>query len=99
MNASAATRPPTPRRAPATAEEFLEREEALALQRLTSVVQRAADELCPASELRPLIRRHPFLATGLGAFLGFVSGPHMLRVLAKIARVTSGSVLLRVIRG
>lgn len=47
----------------------------MAIQRLTDSVRRLGDDLGSAADLRGRIRRHPLLATGLGAFLGFVGGP------------------------
>jgi hypothetical protein len=79
----------TPRLRPATPEEFLDCEEALAIQRIADSVQRLGDDLCAATDLRRRIRRHPFLATGLGGFAGFVGGPLMLRALKGMLTLTS----------
>jgi len=60
-------------------EELLDQEEALAIQRITESVHSTGEELCSAAELRPTIRRHPFLAVGLGAAAGFFGGPLLVR--------------------
>ena len=60
---------------PTTVEELLDHEEALAIHRLRSSVQRAGEAVCTAVDLRPSIQRHPLLAMGLGAALGFVGVP------------------------
>lgn len=64
---------------PATVGELLDHEEALAVQRLRASLQQAGEDLCAAIDLRPSIRRHPILATGLGAALGFAGGPLLPR--------------------
>ena len=48
---------------------------------LTSV-QRFADDLVAATDLRGRIRRHPYAAMALGATLGALGGPGLLRKLA-----------------
>src|SRR5688572_20891113 len=68
-----------PRPRPATVEALLDREEAMAIQRLTDSVQRLGSDLSAAADLRGRIRRQPLLAAGLGAFLGFVGSPFVLR--------------------
>jgi hypothetical protein len=88
MKTARATRP---RLLPATAEELLDREEALAIQRIASSVQRVGDDLCAATDARGRIRRHPFLATGLGALAGFVGGPLILRGLKRVLTMTSNT--------
>jgi hypothetical protein len=78
------TNAPTKQRQPATAEELLDHEEALAIRRLASSVERLGDDLCIAADLRPRIRRHPFIATGLAAIAGFVGAPLVLRTLGRV---------------
>lgn len=75
----------TPHPGPATVQALLDHEEALAIQRIAGSVQRLGDDLCVATDLRRRIRRHPFLATGLGALAGFVGGPLLLRVFQRIS--------------
>jgi hypothetical protein len=58
---------------------LLDREEALAIHRISASAERLGDELFTALDLRGQIRSHPLLAAGLGAFLGFVGGPLVLR--------------------
>jgi hypothetical protein len=70
-------------------DELLDNEEALAIQRIASTVQRFGDDLCVAADVRQRIRRHPFLATGLGAFAGFVGGPPILRTVVRLLTATS----------
>jgi len=76
-------------------EQLLDREEALAIQRLADSVQNLGEDVCAMAELRPRIRRHPFLATGLAALLGVVAGPPVLRRLERIATATAGLPALR----
>jgi hypothetical protein len=38
-----------------------------------------SEELCVATGLRPVIRRHPLLAIGLSSVAGFFGGPMLLR--------------------
>ena len=68
---------------PKTVEKLLDREEALALQRISETVARVGDDLLGATDLRGKIRRHPFLAAGLGAGLGFVAGHLVLRTIKR----------------
>lgn len=79
----------TPHLQAATAEEFLDHEEGLATQDIADSVQRLGNDLCASADLRRRIRRHPFLATGLGAVLGFVGGPLILRALERRVSMTS----------
>jgi len=92
MNASAAskTTPRTPRRPRLTVEQLLDREEALAIQRLADSVQNLGEDVFAMTELRPRIRRHPFIAAGLGALLGFVGGPIILRGLKRVVSAAAG---------
>lgn len=76
MSAAKITMHPHP---PATAEELLDREEARAIQHIVDAVQHVGSDLCAAADVRRRISRHPFLATGLGAFVGFVGGPLILQ--------------------
>ena len=94
---AAGTRPP--RLQPTTAEELLDDEQARAIQEIAASVQRSGEELCGAAGLRPRIRRHPFVAMGLGAFLGFVGVPLVPRALLRTLAATSSAILVRVIRG
>jgi hypothetical protein len=68
---------------PTTAEELLDREEDLALQRIAGTAQSLGEDLCTALDLRGSTRRHPFLATGLATVLGFVAGPLVPRAFKK----------------
>ncbi len=74
---------------PSTVEALLNREEALAIQTITSSVQRLGDDLCVAIELHRPTLRHPLLALGIGAFVGFVACPLFLRALMGIRAATS----------
>jgi hypothetical protein len=80
----------TRHRRPATAEELLDHEEALAIQRIAGSVQRLGDDVLVATDLRGRIRRHPFLAVGIGAFSGFVGGPLLLGTLERVMTMTAG---------
>jgi hypothetical protein len=73
-----------------TVEALLDHEEALAIQRIADSVQRLGDDLCAASGVREKIRRHPFLATGVGAVCGFVGGPLLLRACERLLVATTG---------
>jgi hypothetical protein len=97
MNASEAstTSPRTLRRPRPTVEQLLDREEALAIQRLADSVQNLGEDMCTMAELRPRIRRHPVLATGLAALLGFFGGPPVLRGLERVATAAAGLPALR----
>jgi hypothetical protein len=53
-------------------------------------VQNLGEDVCVATDLRPRIRRHPFLATGLAGVLGFFGGPLVLRGLRRVLEATSG---------
>jgi hypothetical protein len=75
---------------PATVEQLLEQEEARAIQRLASSLHRLEHDVLAAVELRARIRRHPFLATGLGAALGFAAAPLAPRILRWIVTAASG---------
>jgi hypothetical protein len=70
-------------------DELLDNEEALAIQRIATTVQRFGDDLCVAADVRQRIRRHPFLATGLGVLAGFVGGPPILRTVKRLLTATS----------
>jgi hypothetical protein len=59
-------------------EELLDYEESLAIQRIASSVQRLGDDVLAETDLRGRIRRHPFLALGIGAVSGFIGGPLLL---------------------
>ena len=74
---------------PRTVEQLLDREEALALQRISAAVHQLGDDLCTATDLRGRIRRHPLLAAGLGACLGFVGGPFVRRTLERALGATA----------
>jgi hypothetical protein len=80
-------------------EQLLEREEALATQSISEAVLHLGDELCSATDLRARIRRHPLLATALGAGLGFVGGPPLLRALRPFLRAATALTSLRGLRG
>ena len=64
--------------------QLLDREEALAIQRISETLQNAGEGLCRATDLRARIQRHPYLYAGLGACLGFVGGPFVGRTLARV---------------
>jgi hypothetical protein len=49
---------------------------------LLTGVQRFADDFCDATDLPGRIRRHPFAAMALGAGLGALGGPPLVRRLA-----------------
>lgn len=91
MNASetSAARPTPPHPQPTTAEELLDHEEALALQKIADSARRLGDDVCAAADLRRRIRRHPLLASGLGVFVGYVGGPLFLRAFERILALTS----------
>src|SRR5690349_23443140 len=72
-----------------TVEQLLDREEALAIQRVSEALQHVGEELCGATDLRGRIRRSPYLAAGLGACLGFVGGPWVLRTLGHVLGAAS----------
>lgn len=69
--------------------ELLDHEEALALQGIVEALQRAGEGLAEAAALRSRIRRHPWLATGLSACAGFVGGPILLRLSARLLGATA----------
>jgi hypothetical protein len=71
-------------------EQLLDREEALAFQRISEALRHAGEGLLEATDLRGKIRRHPFLAAGLGAGLGFFGGSFVLRALKRVVSATSG---------
>jgi hypothetical protein len=71
-------------------EQFLEQEEARALQRVTASVERLGDDVCAASSVRERIRRHPLTAVGLGAVLGFVAGPPLLHAFQRLLGSSAG---------
>lgn len=75
---------------PRTVEQLLDREEALAFQRISEALRHAGEGLLEATDLRGKIRRHPFLAAGLGAGLGFFGGSFVLRALKRVVSATSG---------
>src|SRR6185369_9439757 len=88
MNASG-TNPagaPIRKSRPRTVEQLLDREEALAFQRISEALRHAGEGLLEATDLRGKIRRHPFLAAGLGAGLG----SFVLRALKRVVSATSG---------
>jgi hypothetical protein len=95
MNASEAStiRNTTSRQLRPMVEQLLDREEALAILRLADSVQNLGEDVCAMAELRPRIRRHPFLATGFAALLGVVAGPQVMRGVKRIA--TAGLPALR----
>ena len=64
-----------PQRAPESARELLDREQARVLDSLAVSVRRLGETLCAAAELRPAIRRSPLLTSGLAVLLGFVGSP------------------------
>jgi len=72
-----------------TVEQLLDREEALALQRISTAVQNVGEGLLAATDLRGSIRRHPFLTAGLGVCLGFVGGPFVLRTFKRVLGASS----------
>lgn len=78
---------------PATAAELLDQEEALAIQNVADSALRLGDDLSAAADLRGRIRRHPFLAIGLGAVAGFVGGPLLLRASKRLLSSASGVAL------
>lgn len=75
---------------PKTVEQLLDREEALAVQRITHAVQRVGEEFAVATDLRARIRRHPYLSTALGACLGYLGGPLVGRTLKRALNATAG---------
>ncbi len=75
---------------PKTVEALLDREEALAIQRIADSVPRLGEELCAATGVRDTIRRHPLVAVGFGAVCGFVGGPLVLQACERILAATSG---------
>jgi hypothetical protein len=70
-------------------EELLDHEEALAIQRIAGSVQRLGDDVLAATDLRGRIRRHPFLAIGIGAVSGFIGGPLLLGAFKRVLTMTS----------
>jgi hypothetical protein len=52
-------------------------------------VQVLGGDFCRATDLRGRILRHPLLATGLGACLGFAGGPFALRAIRRLMRAAS----------
>ena len=62
---------------PRTTQEFLDREEMLAIAGISESAQRLGEELLAASELRRRIRSRPFLSTGLAAVFGYLAGPRL----------------------
>ena len=66
-------------------------------------MQRLGTGLFDAAELRKGIRRHPFLATGLGVFLGAAGGSLLLRSMRRLQPATGAtnlvSRLLRILPG
>ena len=74
---------------PRTVEQLLDREEALAYQHISAALRHAGEGLLEATDLREKVRRHPFLAAGLGAGLGFFGGPFILRTLKRVVSATS----------
>ena len=73
----------------ATEEELLDHEESRAIQRITGSVQRLGDDFLVATDLRERIRRHPFMATGIGALAGFVGGPLLFGAFRRTLAMTS----------
>ncbi len=78
-----------PRTKATTPEALLDREEALAIQRLTGSIQRVSDEIIEAVDLRARIRRNPWIAVGIGATAGFLGGPFVLRLLKNFSSASS----------
>jgi hypothetical protein len=76
---------------PTTVEGLLDHEEALAIQRIADSVQRLGDDLCAATGVRERIRRHPFVATGLGAIVGFIGGPLILQAFERASGVSNSA--------
>jgi hypothetical protein len=74
---------------PRTVEQLLDHEEALAIQRISDSLQDLGGDLCRSTDLRGRIRRHPLLAAGLGACLGFLGGPFVLRTFKRALSATS----------
>ena len=74
---------------PRTLEQLLDREEELAILRIRDSLANAGSDLLRATDLRGRIRRHPLLAAGLGACLGFVGGPFALRTIRRLLGATS----------
>jgi len=70
-------------------EQLLEREEALAIDRIRDSLANVGSDLVRVTGLRGAIRRHPLLSTGLGACLGFVGGPLLLGAVKKVLSATS----------
>lgn len=91
MNASATSRTATQAQhsQPATVEELLDREEALAIQQLTRSVQQLGEDAQAALDLRRRIRSHPLLSAGIAAAAGFVAGPFLPRALRGLAGTSS----------
>lgn len=49
---------------------------------MAEAVQSLGDDVLAATDLRQRIRRHPWVATGVGAMVGYVGGPRVLRGIA-----------------
>jgi hypothetical protein len=96
MSESATSRPAQAEavRLPRTVEELLDREEALALQRIGESMRDLGEDLSRATGLRQRIRSHPFLAAGLGACLGFAGGPLALRACKRALSLASSTPFL-----
>ena len=70
---------------------MLDREESLAIQSIAGSVQRLGDGVLAATDLRGRIRRHPFLAIGIGALSGFLGGPLLFGALKRVVTNSSGA--------
>lgn len=83
---------------PTNAAELLDHEEARAIRGVSQSVRALGKGLCDPSTYGGTIRESPFLSVGLGASLGLVGGPLLLRGLERAlhaASNASSSVLLR----
>ena len=76
--------------APTTPEEFLDRTEARARQRIARATRRFGDELGDATGLKGPIRSHPYLGVAAGLVAGFFGGPPLVRHPKTSALATAG---------
>lgn len=84
---------PTPTREPRTLREFLDREEARTLHELGQSAAAFGQELKQVGQLEARVQRHPWLAIGAAAAIGFGAGPLVGRASGRV-----GSSALRLLR-
>lgn len=81
---------------PRTAREFLDRQQELEAHKLLAALREFGDDLERLTDVEQRVRKHPLVACGLAAGLGWMLGPRMLPVVWRAFEVAGAAGLAAV---